>query len=214
MGIHFAGFNKNINGIMTNNSISRETKLTTPSLCYRENGKTMYVPLVLPGEGNGAMTSSNNLYYYDPDNRYSVKVAVRYNGKTYYIPTTLKIITQYAIPEGSYSPSSFATLIGKYMTYGGYRELASQCTVTVNGQTLTLTPGTRIYYIVASSYFKSAVGVGFGVSSFYENNVSQMHGSSGFTNKKVYVVGNPGDLYYFNLYANYYITVGTGINFK
>lgn len=198
-------------------------KYTTPSYCFRRDGKTFYIPLA--PEPSQSM-SSDACTVTTANKRYNIKYSgysymlpqksVRYNGKKYRIPNVISVgdIPQYAIPAGSYSPSSFATLIGKYMTYGGYRELASQCTVTVNGQTLTLTPGTRIYYIVASSYFKSAVGVGFGVSSFYENNVSSMHGSSGFTNKKVYVVGNPGDLYYFNLYANYYITVGTGINFK
>ncbi|MBD5406284.1 MAG: hypothetical protein HDR56_01535 [Treponema sp.] len=195
-------------------------KYTTPSYCFRRDGKTFYIPLAPEPstmESNACIVTTGAKKYTVAFNFTSnPRKGVRFNGKTYRIPNKIYVedIPQYAIPAGSYSPSSFATLIGKYMTYGGYRELASQCTVTVNGQTLTLTPGTRIYYIVASSYFKSAVGVGFGVSSFYENNVSQMHGSSGFTNKKVYVVGNPGDLYYFNLYANYYITVGTGINFK
>ena len=182
----------------------------------------MYVPLVLPGESNGVMTSSNNLYYYEPDAMYSVKVAARYNGKTYYIPTTLKIIPQYDIPAGTYTPSAFYNLITKYISSpisspGGTmnrRQVQNAFTVTVNGKTCSVPAGRYIMLrnVGSSHPFGFVVTIFGGINTHANYNEVNNFSTYGMYGTATNIAPSAG-ISMWNNFSNYSITIATGIRF-
>ena len=113
------------------------TKITTPSICYQQNGTTYYVPL---------LTSRNETigsYRYDAS---SPSVCVCYNGKTYYGAKS-RVVT-YDIPPGTYDPETFRNMMSAYMTLtsGNFRRIQNATTVTVNGKTTSLSANDPIYF--------------------------------------------------------------------
>jgi hypothetical protein len=132
--------------------------------------------------------------------------------------------SSYDIPPGTYTPSAFRTLIEQYISNNGNRTVANAFTVTVNGQTITVSAGQKVYYTVNSSSPQGMVrSVLFNPSSVpasgYAPPAAYNSSTNGFTDGHCYVVYfSAGGYDYtrtsFNNYVNYNITIGTGINFS
>lgn len=182
------------------------SRVTTPSLCYRQSNTTSYVPLLT------SRSQTIGGYTYSAA---SPTICCRYNNTTYYAAKSRS--ANYNIPAGTYTPSAFENLIKSYISNNGSRTVANSFTVRVNNQSISVSSGTRIYYKVESSSPRGKVRyVSF--SSQYEISISSCQPNNGFTNGKVYVTHiDTGPGYYFvqcfRTYANYPITVSTGINF-
>lgn len=209
----------NVSTSLPNLPNNTTTKYTTPSLYIRESGITRIMPLVLEGEENG-VNIEGRLYYYDSNQ--TVKFAARYNGKTYHIPNKNKAITN-GIPAGTYSPSAFAALIANYISLNGSRKCANEFTAKVNNQTITVAANSTIYYkhdnYLSYSDAKTVNKIGFGTDINVYTGTSGVHNiqdsNAGFKNYKQYIVRGPTDsnVVFFQQYANYPITIGTGIKF-
>lgn len=98
-------------------AVSR-TKYTTPSLCYRQSGGTFYVPLVQSG---GSVTIGSYKYSYSSANY--PRLAVRYNGITYYAVNTrtavnkVNSVTRWAVSSPTASVDRTTTSGSKTYTY-------------------------------------------------------------------------------------------------
>lgn len=184
----------------------------------------------------GTKESDNKKHYYpglssDTD-------TISYNGKIYSYNSGFKTIffkapggtiyrlpnvesSSYDIPAGTYTPSAFRNLIEQFISNNGNRTVSNTFTAKVNGQTITVNSGSKIYYQVLSSspqgnarsvYFGKAPESGIAPAIISNNSVN------GFTNGKAYVVYNAGGGFFWTQayinYANYSITIGTGINFS
>lgn len=151
----------------------------------------------------------------------SPTICVRHNNTTYYCARSREAISEYDIPAGTYTPSAFRALIEQYISNNGNRTVANAFTVTVNGQTVSVSANQKIYYQVNSSSPQgTARAVYFGTTPSstgapeYYFNIP----SNGFTQGKCYVVYNAGGGFLWTVcfasYSNYNITVGTGIKFS
>lgn len=184
-------------------------------LGMKDNDEIMYIPAVTSMSKTLLYISDTYLYYCTPS---SPTIAFRKNGATYYCGKMSRTPTSTTyIPAGTYTPSAFETLISKYITVYSYRKVANNITVTVNKQVVTLNAGDRIYYTDNSSSGLSSIARAVNFSGSYKSAGSCFeygvaNGSTGFLNKKIYVV-NGGSLPIFNNYSNYNITV-TDIIFK
>lgn len=182
------------------------SRITTPSLCYRQSGTTYYAPLLT----SRSQTIGSYIY-----SAASPTVCCRYNNTTYYAAKSRS--SSYNIPAGTYTPSAFENLITSYISNNGSRTVMNSFTVKVNNQTVSVSVGTRIYYKVESSSPRGyARYVSF--SSQYKMSVASCNPTNGFSNQKFYVThidtgSGFGFVNNFKTYANYPITVTTGINF-
>ena len=181
-------------------------------LAFRYNGDTYYVPAmstqgtkVFGGTFNGAS------WYYDTS---SPTIAFRKNGKTYYCSKSLTTVS-YDIPPGTYSPSTFKSLIDNYISQNGSRRVSNAFTATVNNQTINVNANTTIYNVNNSSSGSSTLTYGVNFSGSYMNASSAFSSStaSSFTGNKVYITQSTGVISYFSNYMYYNITV-SGIKFK
>ena len=188
-------------------------------LAFRYKGDTYYVPamstqgtMVLGGKLNGES------WYYDTS---SPTIAFRKNGKTYYCSKPLTT-ESYDIPAGTYSPSAFQNLIKSFISINGSRTVKNSFSVTVNGQTLSIAAGTKIYYVSQGSSPWYAKAVCFGNSNSGIDSAA-CGSRDGFSHYKDYIVETSNSNSYINSYcynlvfknyASFNITVSTGIKFK
>ena len=184
-------------------------------LGMKDNDSIMYIPAVASMSKTLLYTSDTYKYYCTPS---SPTIAFRKNGATYYCGKMSRtpISTTY-IPAGTYTPSAFETLISKYITVNSYRTVANDIIVTVNKQMVALKAENKIYYMSNASSGATSIARAVNFSGSYKTAGSCFEyevadGSTGFLNKKIYVV-NGGSLPMFNNYSNYNITV-TDIIFK
>ena len=186
-------------------------------LAFRYNGNTYYVP-AMSTQGTKVLggTFNGSSWYYDTS---SPTIAFRKNGTTYYCSKSLTT-ERYDIPAGTYSPSAFKKLIESFISINGSRAVSNSFSVTVNGQTVSLAAGDKIYYVTQGSSPWYAKAVCFGTSYFL---VDSCNSNIGFSNRKAYIVETSNSnsytsSYCFNLvfryYASFNITVNTGIKFK
>ena len=186
-------------------------------LAFVYNGNTYYVP-AMSTQGTKVLggTFNGSSWYYDTS---SPTIAFRKNGTTYYCSKSLTT-ERYDIPEGTYSPSTFENLRKSFISNNGSRTVNNSFSVTVNGQTLSLDAGTKIYYVTQGSSPWYATAVCFGVSWFQ---VASCQSGTGFSTYKAYIVEtSPSNSYadeicfnrVFRGYASYNITVSTGIKFS
>lgn len=186
-------------------------------LAFRYKGSTLYVP-AMSTQGTKVLggTFNGSSWYYDTS---SPTIAFRKNGKTYYCSKSLTT-ESYDIPAGTYSPSTFRNLINSFISNNGSRAVSNSFSVTVNGQTISLAAGDKIYYVTQGSSPWYARAVCFGTSYFL---VDSCVDKVGFSNRKAYIVETSSSnsytsSYCFNLvfrgYASYNITVSTGIKFS
>lgn len=166
------------------------------------------------------LDSDGSQVYYDTS---SPTIAFQKGGKTYYCA---KSVTKerISIPAGTYTPSNFKSLVTSFTSFtpGSYRTLANAASVTVNGQTLSLPAGTKIYFLIEGSSPWAAAAIGFGATHIAP---AACVSGVGFTNYKVYVVELAGSIYnvindycynkVFATYDAYNITVSSpGITFQ
>ena len=189
----------------------------SPKLVYYYNGTKWYYPLITP---TSTLTWDGYVYSYDRSVGDTFGVAL--NNTKYVVPN--KKVAAYDIAPGTYTPSAFKKLVTSFIgsTSGSYRTLANAVSVTVNGQTISLSSGTKIYFLIEGSSPWAAAAIGFGVTHI--ESAACMSGI-GFTNYKVYVVELAGSIYnvindycynkVFATYDAYNITVSSpGIKFK
>lgn len=181
-------------------------------LAFRYNGDTYYVP-AMSTQGTRVLggTVNGSSWYYDTS---SPTIAFRKNGTTYYCSKSLTT-ESYDIPAGTYSPSTFKSLIDNYISQNGSRRVANSFTATVNGQTITVKANTTIYNANNASSGWSVLTYGVDFSGRYTNagNAFSSYTASSFTGNKVYITESKGISYFAN-YKYFNIYIGTGIKFK
>ena len=186
----------------------------SPKLVYYYNGTKWYYPLITP---TSILTWGGYKYSYDRSVGDTFGISL---SNTKYVVPNKRVSANYDIPAGTYSPSTFQNLIKSFISNNGSRTVSNSFSVTVNGQTLSIASGTRIWYVTQGSSPWYARAVCFGVSWFQ---AACCQSGTGFSTYKAYIVEtSPSNSYTssicFNLifkgYAYYNITVSTGIKFK
>ena len=190
-------------------------KLTSPGLAYYYGGTKWYYPLIKP---TGSFTYQGYIYSYDKSVGDTFGIAL--NNTKYVVPNKRVQAVTYDIPAGTYSPSTFKNLINSFISINGSRAVKNSFSVTVNGQTLSLTAGTKIYYVSQGSSPWYGKAVCFGTSWFQ---AASCQSGNGFSTYKAYIVETSNSNSYtssicynrvFRGYASYNITVSTGIKFS
>ena len=116
--------------------------VTSPSLVYYDSGRKWYYPLIKP---DGSFRFSNFIFSYDRSAGDTFGIAL--NNTKYVVPNKRQpIAAVYDIPAGTYSPSNFENLIRSFISNNGSRIVYAGFSVTVNGQTYSVSAGRRIYY--------------------------------------------------------------------
>ena len=181
-------------------------------LAFRYSGNTYYVP-AMSTQGTKVFggTVNSESWYYDTS---SPTIAFRKNGKTYYCSKSLTT-ERYDIPAGTYSPSTFKSLIDNYISQNGSRRVANSFNVTVNGQTVAVTRNLQIWNENNASSGSSTLSYAVNFSGSYLNagNCFQGGVAHSFSRNKVYITQSKG-ISYFERYMYYNITVETGIKFQ
>ena len=173
----------------------------SPKLAYYYNGTKWYYPLIKPGS-----TLTWNGYIYSYDKSIGDTFGVALNNTKYVVPNKRVAAVNYDIPAGTYSPSAFENLIQSFISNNGSRTVSNSFSVTVNGQTYSVSAGRAIYYTYQYSgqaRFVCFNGSPRGSTSFEQSfskgvyctywSLSQSQGSS---------------------YYQYNIKVNTGIKFR
>ena len=174
-------------------------------LAFRYGGNTYYVP-AMSTQGTKVFggTVNSESWYYDTS---SPTIAFRKNGKTYYCSKSLTT-ESYDIPAGTYSPSTFENLITSFIARNGSRTVKNSFSVTVNGQTYSVSAGHGVFYTY--QYSGEARFVCFNGNP---RGFTQFERPGAFAQYGVYCTywsyaSIQGDQYY-----RYNITVNTGIKF-
>ena len=115
--------------------------VTSPSLVYYDSGKKRYYPLIKP---TGSFTFQGYVYSYDRSVGDTFGISL--SNTKYVVPNKRVTAINYDIPAGTYSPSTFKSLIDNYISpNNGSRKVSNSFTATVNGQTITVNANTTIY---------------------------------------------------------------------
>ena len=186
-------------------------KLTSPGLVYYYSGKKWYYPLITP---TGSFTYQGYVYSYDRSVGDTFGISL--SNTKYVVPNKRVSAVNYDIPAGTYSPSTFKSLIDNYISpNNGSRRVSNSFTATVNGQTITVNANTTIYNENNESSGSSVLtyGVNFSGEYLVPGNCFQGGVAYSFTDNKVYITQSRG-ISYFERYMYYNITISTGIKFK
>ena len=185
--------------------------VTSPSLVYYDSGKKRYYPLIKP---TGSFTFQGYVYSYDRSVGDTFGIAL--NNTKYVVPNKRVTAINYDIPAGTYSPSTFKSLIDNYISpNNGSRKVLNSFNATVNGQTITVNANTTIYNENNESSGSSVLSyaVNFSGEYLYAGDCFTSGVAYSFTSKKVYITQSKGIPYFAN-YMYYNITISTGIKFK
>ena len=182
----------------------------SPKLVYYYNGTKWYYPLI---KQNATLTWGGYIYSYDRSVGDTFGVGL--SGTKYVVPNKRVQAGNYDIPAGTYSPSTFKSLIDNYISQNGSRRVSNTFKATVNGQTITVNANTTIYNANNESSGWSVLTYGVDFSGSYTNagNAFSSGTANSFINNKVYVTQSRG-ISYFDRYMYYNITISTGIKFK
>lgn len=187
----------------------------SPKLVYYYNGAKWYYPLIKPGS---TLTWGGYIYSYDKSVGDTFGIGL--SNTKYVVPNKRVSAVNYDIPAGTYTPSAFKKLIESFISHNGSRAVKNNVSVTVNGQTVSILAGAKIYYTTQGSSPWYARAVGFGRQYF---EVASCMDKVGFSSYKSYIVEtSPSNSYVseiafnkvFRSYASFNITVNTGINFS
>ena len=187
----------------------------SPKLGYYDGNTKWYYPLIPP---TATLTWGGYIYSYDRSVGDTFGVGL--SGTKYVVPNKRVSAVNYDIPAGTYSPSAFKNLISSFISNNGSRAVKNNVSVTVNGQTVSILAGDKIYYTTLGSSPWYAKAVGFGERYFQ---AASCVDKIGFSNYKSYIVETSPSTKYvsdicfnkvFRYYESFNITVNTGINFK
>ena len=175
-------------------------------LAFRYSGNTYYVP-AMSTQGTKVFggTVNNESWYYDTS---SPTIAFRKNGKTYYCSKSLTT-ESYDIPAGTYSPSTFEDLITSFIARNGSRTVKNNFSVTVNGQTYSVSAGHGVFYTYQYSGQARFVCFNGNPRGFTQFELPGAFAQHGIYCTYWSVSQQQGDRYY-----QYSIKVNTGIKFK
>ena len=182
----------------------------SPKLGYYYNGTKWYYPLILP---TSILTWGGYKYSYDKSVGDTFGIGL--SGTKYVVPNKRVSAVTYDIPAGTYSPSTFKSLIDNYISQNGSRRVANSFNVTVNGQTVAVTRNLQIWNQNNSSSGSSVLtyGVNFSGSYLEPGNAFGVGTAHSFSSNKVYITQSKGISYFQNyMYVN--ITISTGIKFQ
>ena len=186
--------------------------VTSPSLVYYDSGRKWYYPLIKPTD---SFRYSGFVFSYNRSAGDTFGIAL--NNTKYVVPNKRQpIAATYDIPAGTYSPSTFKSLIDNYISpNNGSRRVSNSFNVTVNGQTITVNANTTIYNEnnESSGWSVLTYGVNFTGEYLHPGNCFQAGVAYSFTDNKVYITQSRG-ISYFERYMYYNITISTGIKFK
>ena len=185
--------------------------VTSSSLVYYYGGRKWYYPLIKPTD---SFRFSNFIFSYDRSVGDTFGIAL--NNTKYVVPNKRVSAQTYDIPAGTYSPSTFKSLIDNYISpNNGSRRVSNSFTATVNGQTITVNANTTIYNENNESSGSSVLtyGVNFSGEYMYPGNCFEAGVAHSFSRNKVYITQSRG-ISYFSYYMYYNITISTGIKFK
>ena len=183
----------------------------SPKLVYYYNGTKWYYPLITQ---NATLTWGGYVYSYDRSVGDTFGIGL--SNTKYVVPNKRVAASTYDIPAGTYSPSTFKSLIDNYISpNNGSRRVANLFTATVNGQTITVRANTTIYNVNNSSSGSRTLsyGVNFSGSRMEAGSAFSVNTAISFTDSKVYVTESKGIPYLAN-YKYFNIYIGTGIKFK
>ena len=183
----------------------------SPKLVYYYNGTKWYYPLIIP---TSILTWGGYKYSYDRSVGDTFGIAL--NNTKYVVPNKRVSAQTYDIPAGTYSPSTFKSLIDNYISpNNGNREVSNSFNATVNGQTITVKANTAIFNAnnESSGWSVLTYGVNFAGYPMNAGNCFQAGVAYSFTDNKVYITQSRGISYFANYYQ-YSITISTGIKFK
>ena len=175
----------------------------SPKLVYYYNGTKWYYPLILP---TSVLTWGG--YKYSYDRSVGDTFGIGLSGTKYVVPNKRVSAVTYDIPAGTYSPSTFENLITSFISRNGSRTVKNSFSVTVNGQTYSVSAGHGVFYTY--QYGGSARFVCF---SGNPRGFLQFELPNAFAEYGIYCThwsyaSIQGDQYY-----RYNITVNTGIKF-
>ena len=113
----------------------------SPKLVYYYNGTKWYYPLIKP---TSTLTWDGYIYSYDKSIGDTFGIGL--SNTKYVVPNKRVSAVTYDIPAGVYSPSTFENLIKSFISNNGSRAVSNSFSVTVNGQTYSVSSGSSIYY--------------------------------------------------------------------
>ena len=183
----------------------------SPKLVYYYNGTKWYYPLITQ---NATLTWGGYVYSYDRSVGDTFGIGL--SNTKYVVPNKRVAASTYDIPAGTYSPSTFKSLIDNYISpNNGSRRVANLFTATVNGQTITVRADTTIYNENNASSGSNHLSYGVNFSGRYmePGNAFAVNTAVSFIDNKVYITESKGISYLAN-YKYYNIRIGTGIKFK
>lgn len=176
----------------------------SPKLVYYYNGTKWCYPLITP---NSTLTWGGYVYSYDKSVGDTFGIGL--SNTKYVVPNKRVAAVNYDIPAGTYSPSTFDSLIRSFISNNGSRSVSNSFSVVVNGETYSVSSGSSIYYTY--QYSGRARFVCFNGSP---RGFTQFELPGSFRQYGVYCTywdygGLQGNLYY-----QYSIKVNTGIKFR
>lgn len=178
------------------------SRVTTPSLCHRKDGTTYYTPLLT------SRFQTIGTYAYSAT---KPTVCVKKDNTIYYSAKEAGPI--YNIPAGTYTPSVFENLIRQFISANGSRTCANAFTAEVNGHTYNVSAGQVIKYCTTNTA-GSGTNSTLRIVTFNGHTVATAGDANYFRGTYVVYASNFSGSAYFNAYANYSITIGTGIKFS
>lgn len=118
------------------------------------------------------------------------------------------------IPAGTYTTSSFTTLLDSYLQSGGNRVIKNHARITVNGQSIDIYSGQLIHRVLKSST-PNSTSANWAFVGFKHSTCTLLAcNSNGFALEGNYIIGSDSNKY-FASYNNYPIKIdGIGLCFR
>lgn len=209
--IHFVDKNNNIGQVY---SFDKQIGPFCIASCD-QNGTTHYIPTDGAGYSsyNEDKGSYINKYSYSSSSPSIHAVTAGAGGEiinAFNMVST--IIRSGLIPAGTYSPSTFRSLIQKFIWANGSRIVYSTFSVTVNGGTYNVPLGREIKYCTTNTA-GSGTSSSLEIVTFNGDNTVQAMDAQTFRGTYVVYASNFSGDAQFSAYANYSITVSNNISF-
>ena len=176
----------------------------SPKLVYYYNGTKWYYPLITQ---NATLTWGG--YKYSYDRSVGDTFGIGLSGTKYVVPNKRVSAVTYDIPAGTYSPYTFERLITSFISNNGSRAVKNSFSVTVNGQTYSVSAGHGVFYTYqysGSARFVCFNGNPRGWISFEQPGSFAQYG--------IYCTYWSYSSIQGDQYSRYNITVNTGIKFQ